>query len=156
MPRKRHKPEEIVTKQRQVNILVSQGHGIVDAICQIDVSEVVFVTNCSTARSSTCCVKPRSSSRAGVATTTPSVRPSARLARLQVTSTGDVCAVIRCVASSAGHASITECSQLTFRLDHSMQADQSACSNGSNASHSDARRLCATTSLLWRLLSSPS
>ncbi len=35
-------------------------------------STLVFVTNCSTARSSTRCVKPRSSSRAGGATTTPS------------------------------------------------------------------------------------
>ena len=32
MPRKRHKPEEIVTKLRQVDVLVSQGQGIVDAI----------------------------------------------------------------------------------------------------------------------------
>ena len=72
MPRKRHKPEEIVTKLRQVDVLVSQGQGIVDAIREIGVSEVVFVTNCSTARSSTRCVKPRSSSRAGGATTTPS------------------------------------------------------------------------------------
>ena len=29
MPRKRHKPEEIVTKLRQVDVLVSQGQGIV-------------------------------------------------------------------------------------------------------------------------------
>ena len=35
-------------------------------------STLVFVTNCLTARSSTRCVKPRSSSRAGGATTTPS------------------------------------------------------------------------------------
>ena len=47
MPRKRHKPEEIVTKLRQVDVLVSQGQGIVDAIRQIGVSEVVFVTKSS-------------------------------------------------------------------------------------------------------------
>jgi len=35
MPRKRHKPEEIVTKLRQVDVLVSQGQGIADAIRQI-------------------------------------------------------------------------------------------------------------------------
>ena len=40
MPRKRHKPEEIVTKLRQVDVLVSQGQGIADAIRQIGVSEV--------------------------------------------------------------------------------------------------------------------
>jgi predicted RNase H-like nuclease len=53
MPRKRHEPEEIVTKLRQVDVLVSQGQGIADAIRQIGVSEVAFVTNCSTAKSST-------------------------------------------------------------------------------------------------------
>ena len=42
MPRKRHKPEEIVTKLRQVDVLVSQGQGIVDAIRQIGVSEVTY------------------------------------------------------------------------------------------------------------------
>jgi putative transposase len=53
MPRKRHKPEEIVTKLRQVDVLVSQGQGIADAIRQIGVSEVACVTNCSTVKSST-------------------------------------------------------------------------------------------------------
>jgi len=38
----RHKPEEIVTKLRQVDVLVSQGQGIVDAIRQIGVSEVTY------------------------------------------------------------------------------------------------------------------
>ena len=42
MPRKRHKPEEIVTKLRQVDVLVSQGQGITDAIRQIGVSEVTY------------------------------------------------------------------------------------------------------------------
>ena len=28
MPRKRHKPEEIVAKLRQVDVLVSQGQGV--------------------------------------------------------------------------------------------------------------------------------
>jgi transposase-like protein len=41
MPRKRHKPE-IVTKLRQVDVLVSQGQGIADAIRQIGVSEVTY------------------------------------------------------------------------------------------------------------------
>ena len=43
MSRKRHKPEEIVTKLRQVDVLVSQGQGIVDAIRQIGVSEVTTI-----------------------------------------------------------------------------------------------------------------
>ena len=42
MPRKRHKAEEIVTKLRQVDVLVSQGQGIADAIRQIGVSEVTY------------------------------------------------------------------------------------------------------------------
>ena len=32
MPRKHHKPEEIVAKLRQVDVLVSQGQNIADAI----------------------------------------------------------------------------------------------------------------------------
>src|SRR5204863_8941265 len=42
MPRKRYKPEEIVAKLRQVDVLVSQGQNMVDAIRQIGVSEVTY------------------------------------------------------------------------------------------------------------------
>src|SRR5258708_2869243 len=42
MTRKRYKPEEIVAKLRQVDILVSQGQNMVDAIRQIGVSEVTY------------------------------------------------------------------------------------------------------------------
>jgi putative transposase len=42
MPRKRYKPEEIVAKLRQVDVLVSQGASMTDAIRQIGVSEVTF------------------------------------------------------------------------------------------------------------------
>ena len=42
MARKRHKPEEIVAKLRQVDVLVSQGQNIADAIRQIGVSEVTY------------------------------------------------------------------------------------------------------------------
>ena len=41
MRRKHHKPEEIVAKRRQVDVLVSQGQDIADAIRQIGVSEVI-------------------------------------------------------------------------------------------------------------------
>jgi putative transposase len=41
MARKRYKPEEIVAK-RQVDVLVSQGTSMADAIRQIGVSEVSF------------------------------------------------------------------------------------------------------------------
>jgi putative transposase len=42
MPRKHHKPEEIVAKLRQIDVLVSQGQNIADAIRQIGVSEVTY------------------------------------------------------------------------------------------------------------------
>src|SRR4026207_564934 len=42
MPRKHHKPEEIVAKLRQVDVLVSQGQNVADAIRQIGVSEVTY------------------------------------------------------------------------------------------------------------------
>ena len=32
MPRKRHQPEEIVSKLRQVDVLVSQGKSVADAV----------------------------------------------------------------------------------------------------------------------------
>ena len=52
MTRKRHKPEEIVAKLGQVDVLVSQGQAVADAIRAIGVAEVGSETSCSTARSS--------------------------------------------------------------------------------------------------------
>ncbi len=40
MPSKKHTPEEIVAKLRQVDVLVSQGTAVSDAIRQIGVTEV--------------------------------------------------------------------------------------------------------------------
>ena len=42
MPRKRHKPEEIVAKLGQVDVLVSQGQSVADAIRSIGVTEVTY------------------------------------------------------------------------------------------------------------------
>ena len=42
MPRKHHKPEEIVAKLREVDVLVSRGQNIAEAIRQIGVSEVTY------------------------------------------------------------------------------------------------------------------
>jgi putative transposase len=42
MPRKRHKPEEIVAKLRQVDVLVSQGQSVADAVRTIGVTEVTY------------------------------------------------------------------------------------------------------------------
>ena len=39
---KKHKPEEIVAKLRQVDVLVSQGQDIADAVRAIGVSEVTY------------------------------------------------------------------------------------------------------------------
>ena len=39
---KRHKPEEIVAKLRQVDVLTSQGSTVSDAIRQIGVTEVTY------------------------------------------------------------------------------------------------------------------
>ena len=42
MARKRHKPEEIVAKLRQVEVLTSQGQSLADAIRSIGVTEVTY------------------------------------------------------------------------------------------------------------------
>ena len=42
MPRKIYKPEEIVTKLRQVDVLTSQGQRVAEAIRQIGVTEVTY------------------------------------------------------------------------------------------------------------------
>jgi putative transposase len=42
MPRKGHKPEEIVAKLRQVDVLVSQGQRVADAVRSIGVTEVTY------------------------------------------------------------------------------------------------------------------
>ena len=42
MPRKKHKPEEIVAKLRQVDVAVAQGTPLAEAIRGIGVSEVTY------------------------------------------------------------------------------------------------------------------
>jgi putative transposase len=42
MPRKNYKPEEIVAKLRQVDVLTSQGRSVAEAIRSIGVSEVTY------------------------------------------------------------------------------------------------------------------
>ena len=42
MPGKSYKPEEIVAKLRQVDVLISQGQSAADAIRQIGVTEVTY------------------------------------------------------------------------------------------------------------------
>jgi transposase-like protein len=42
MSRKRHAPEEIVTKLRQVEVVTAQGRSVAEAIRSIGVTEVTF------------------------------------------------------------------------------------------------------------------
>ena len=42
MPRKSYKPEEIVAKLRQVDVVTSQGQSVAEAIRSIGVSEVTY------------------------------------------------------------------------------------------------------------------
>jgi len=52
MSRKRHRPEKIVAKLRQVEVLTAQGQSVAEAIRSIGVTEGVYGTNSWTARSS--------------------------------------------------------------------------------------------------------
>ena len=42
MPQKKHKPEEIVAKLRQVDVLLSQGRPVADAIRTISVTPFTY------------------------------------------------------------------------------------------------------------------
>ena len=42
MPQKKHKPEEIVAKLRQVDVLMAQGGLVADAVRAIGVTEVTY------------------------------------------------------------------------------------------------------------------
>ncbi len=42
MPQKKHKPEEIVSKLRQVDVLVSQGRSVAEAVRSIGVTQFTY------------------------------------------------------------------------------------------------------------------
>lgn len=42
MPQKKHKPEEIVAKLRQVDVLVSQGKSVAEAVHSISVTQFTY------------------------------------------------------------------------------------------------------------------
>ena len=44
MPKKRHKPEEIVAKLRQVDVLLSQGRSVGEAVRTIGVTQFTYYT----------------------------------------------------------------------------------------------------------------
>jgi hypothetical protein len=61
MPRrKKHGPEEIVAKLRQVEVSAGQGTPVADAVRSIGVTEASSGTSCSTSISSTHSVRLRS------------------------------------------------------------------------------------------------
>ena len=45
MPQKKHKPEEIVTKLRQVDVLLSQGRSVGEAVRSIGYAEIAIRCN---------------------------------------------------------------------------------------------------------------
>jgi hypothetical protein len=61
MASKKHRPEQAVAKLRQVDVLVSQGQTVAEAIRAIGVTEVTraCATSCWRARSSTRSARPR-------------------------------------------------------------------------------------------------
>jgi hypothetical protein len=74
MPPNKHQPEEIVVKLRQVDVLLSQGRSVGEAVRSIGVTQFSCVTNSSTAGFSTVSPRRRSSSKLGAAITIPSAR----------------------------------------------------------------------------------
>jgi hypothetical protein len=46
MPQKKHKPEEIVAKLRQVDVLVSQGQSVAEAVRSIGVTQFTYYRWC--------------------------------------------------------------------------------------------------------------
>lgn len=42
MPKRRHKPEEIIGKLRQADVLISQGHAVADAVRTIGVTSLTY------------------------------------------------------------------------------------------------------------------
>jgi hypothetical protein len=53
MARKQHKPEEIVAKLRQVEVLAAQGEAVSEAVRAVGVTEQTYATSCCGRRSST-------------------------------------------------------------------------------------------------------
>src|SRR4051794_31806940 len=111
MSRKRHTPEEILSKLRQVDVLVAQGTPVADAIRAIGVTEGSCDRKLATALQH---------------------RAPACLSGLQATGSGGVCASPSRLAGcavptgSAGEAprSATTNHALTFNPDHSVGANQ--------------------------------
>ena len=128
MRKKRHTPEEIISKLRQVDILVAQGTPVADAIRSIEVTEVA---QGRAAGWGDLLLPARGSDHHRELETSLQHDPASWLAGLQATHPGGVCAGLCRMAGcahptgSAGHAhaSAKANPQLTFNPDHPMGAD---------------------------------
>src|SRR3954471_23906239 len=114
MGKKRHPPEEIVSKLRQVDVLGRQGTPVVDAIRAIGVTEVGRHRELEEALQQ---------------------RAPACVPGLLATGPGGGCARLRRLAGSADQAlgSATTNHDLTFNSDHPMGADQKHLASSSRA-----------------------
>ena len=143
MLRKRHKPEEIVAKLRQVDVLVSQGQSVVDAVRLIGVTEVA---SGRVAGWGDLPLTPRGADHHRELATSLQRRAPPCLAGLPATSAGGVRASPRRMAGcahptgSAGQApgGAKTNPELTFNPDHPMGADHTP-SVGSDAACSVCR-----------------
>jgi transposase len=96
MPRKHYKPEEIVAKLRQVDVLVSQGMSTADAIRQIGVSEVACARRA--AQRGGLLHPAGGSGRRRKLAASLQRRPASRITRIQTTSARGIRANIHGVA----------------------------------------------------------
>ena len=111
MSRKRHKPEEIVSKLRQVDVLVAQGTPVADAVRSIGVTEVSCDRKLATALQY---------SPAACVSGLPTAGPGGVRARLRGLAG---CAIPTSFAGQKPRSAKTN-PALTFTPDHPMGADQ--------------------------------
>ncbi len=129
MSRKRHRPEEIVAKLRQVDVLVAQGTSVADAIRSIGVTEVA---SGRAAGWGDLLLSAGSADHHRELETSLQHGAAARVAGLPSTGSGGVRACLRRLAGcatptgSAGHApgGATPDHELTSPPDHPTGADQ--------------------------------
>ena len=131
MSRKRHKPEEIVAKLRQVDVLTAQGTPVADAVRSIGVTEVA---SGRVAGWGDLLLTPRGADRHRELATSLQHGPPACFSGLPATGPGGVRASLRRMAGcatptgSAGHApgGAQTDHELTFKPDHPRGADQTS------------------------------
>src|SRR5829696_1073005 len=129
MASKRHTPEQIVAKLRQVDVLTSQGTSVADAIRSIGVTEVTYRR---TAGRGDLLRPARGRDHHRELAQALQCGTPARLSEISATRARGVPSSARRVAAGAswisfsGHApaSPQTSSQLTFALDHQMGDDQ--------------------------------